>query len=945
MPTEIFIDGKPIEENCLSSVVTRRENAVDDCLLTANNEKGVTYLNALKLQSEVRVKYYWADKPGDTPYEVFRGVVVQINPSTTISGEIMSVTAYGRAVCLKQMRVANEYGLESKNGNKGIDISAFYDVNGYSFESNPDLVFEKNGESPWLFIHEGLKDTDYIHAPCYKGTGTPVEMGYSILGSVGSLNIANTIQGDICTSDANGGTAQSITVGLKTAGTGHVWNGFIKCALYLHSTLVFVGETEEHSKTLTETPTFFTFPFSGTKPTILPSTAYVVVVWSQSGTGGSPMVVFDNGSVDECHTRNQTYNGFPNPLIVDAHNNYKLSIYCTVSTAEPYYAEEYSWTFPHVSTDYEFFTGTDVHLTLRGKLFDGTAGHCDQISIEAQLFIADHWINMGEVMFTALKLRLRISQMSFTGAGIDKGGIDLSYATLKVQATISNSKVTLRHILIDTDIGIIPKYVEKILGGTIDSGYTLNTDYIYNELSEFKYLYFPYESAFDCIRDMINLLSAMRYGDGSDPKSGLHWIVLPTGELSGDDQGVLCIGCVGNHNVTGATGHCVEDVWKTYSRITPLEVKRNNIIEDFIQKEPEANYILVGGIFECPASEYFTEGHADKWTVVDAYGYASNDTNCKEGIYSTKLTISGKFGFQWFRWSEPLSIDFTKIWTRKNIPVVKFWFYADAETLQHKLIFYKDWNHYYEYTLPTFETGKWTEFEVKLDNEDWHIVGSPALTWSDIQYIGFSFYRDIGLGTSRYSLVDAFRIEGAAIRAAKNSISISRYGTKTDVIRDSLATSVGFDPNDDSSTLAQVAKMELLRSQVVLTTGKIQIELDPRILPGQLVHVHAGRSDVLRTHTYTAANHPHPNGYQSYFQIDQDFRIVELIHNFSSTATTTLSLVDDLMNSISIGPADVIATLAKVNNPDFQTKTVASGRTTKELDIDLVVLEKDYPSG
>lgn len=337
-----------------------------------------------------------------------------------------------------------------EQGSEAVDDD--YDVDGYAFESSADFDFEKVGASPYLQEGDGEK----IYAPCYKGTGTPTDYGYSILGTAGSLNIEDTIQGDLITA-ITGGEGQSITVGLKWLTA--AWTGKIKCGIYLHSDLSLKGVTEERTIALTDTATFYTFNFTGSpfpKPILITGTVYVLVVWAEQIPDTNAMVVWDNGSTDECHTQSLTYNGFPNPYVPSAHNNYKLSIYITVAFGAPYYADEYSWTFPNLPEYFETFTATNLVLTLRGQLYSGSGGHCSQMSIEAQLWIDDAWESIGEVSFTdtgyvdldfgdysslittvaifnGLKLRLMVSQIA--DGELDKGGIELSFAHLHVHGT------------------------------------------------------------------------------------------------------------------------------------------------------------------------------------------------------------------------------------------------------------------------------------------------------------------------------------------------------------------------------------------------------------------------------------------------------------------------------------------------------------------------------
>lgn len=790
MVTEIFIDGKAIEENTLTSVVTLRENAVADCLLTANNEQGIAYLNALKLQTEVRVKYYWADKVGDTPYECFRGKIVEINPSTTMSGEVMSVRAYGNAICLKDMRVVNEYGYESATGKgNALVINDDEEVDGWALHINQ---WTHVNNSPWLHVGDSDKIT------------IPADATYA-----GYADGDFSFQNFSCARDT-----MSIT----------------KLELRLRCRLT-------------------------------------------TGAGGA---------ADQAEVRASIHDG-------------------------------------HVWHNFDVITINSTSWTIY------------TIDALGELDIAN---------FDDFKLYLTLVDVS--GGGATMGNVEISWAYFHIEGSGYNDKSTLRDILTDADIGIIPKYVEKILGGATNSGYSLDDDYVYDESSAFRYVYMPYESAFDCLRDLINLLSAMKY-----PNAGAHWIVLPTGEL--------CVAPVGNHFVTGAAGHTVEDVWKTYARITPIAVAKHNIIEDFKQEEPEANYVIVAGNFEFPTGDIWCED-TSLWTSTDVKPQYSSDS--VRGDYSIKMTRSSTYAAQNWWLVDDMAIDLDTIATEHNPVTLKIWLKKNAlegiaSTLVIRLytgaVLPFDINNSYFYKqiwadVPT--DGVWYPIELELgENGGWTAHNGTGLAdWNSINHIGFTTTFG-GLILNPYLLVDGIILTGSVIRVAYNSTNIGTYDCKMKVIKDCLATNIGFDSADDSSMLAQVAKMELLRSQRVSTTGKISIELDPHIMAGQLIHVHGIRSSTLFTHTYTYPNKPHPNNYQSHYKIDQDFRIVEVVHNFSTRgATTTLSLTDDLTNSISIGPADSYSTIIRVNTPDFQTKTMASLKATKEFDIDLIVLAKDYPS-
>jgi hypothetical protein len=415
----------------------------------------------------------------------------------------------------------------------------------------------------------------------------------------------------------------------------------------------------------------------------------------------------------------------------------------------------------------------------------------------------------------------------------------------------------------------------------------------------------------------------MRY-----PNAGPHWIMTSTGQL--------LIAPIGLHQENGIP----DTLWKSYARITPLEVKKHNILENFIQEEPIANTVLVAGKFVFPQNELWTEGHKELWRIVS--GYLIDD--CLYHIIGSKSSLRVQ-GYPQSAplWTtvlkEDLNIDVESIGTKNNVPSIEFFgkYQGDAMNAAQLIVgtgTYVDNDSYDDYyyidIIGELGTSSWSQIISKklgvwLNSDVWGQVGNPD--WNNINYIGFRIHKtETILGGSAWLWVDKLSINGTIIRCAYNSASITKYGAKIKVVKDCLDQTDSLDATDDSSMLALVAKSELIRNQHPLLHGKVMTEMDPAIKSGQLVHVHAGRT-----------------GTTDVFQIDQDFRIVEVQHSFTiAGALTTLTLVDDLLNSISIGPIDAYNTLIQCMNPDSQTKDMASLKFTSELDPDLTILSIDY---
>ena len=118
--SQIFSDDPDISGDAISTIVTLRENGIAECTLIANNYEGKLYLSTLKPYDEVVVRFtYSDDELNDAQWEdiqpVFTGNIIELNNSLVKEGETLSIIAMGKGYCTKLMRVADEYGLQSKS--------------------------------------------------------------------------------------------------------------------------------------------------------------------------------------------------------------------------------------------------------------------------------------------------------------------------------------------------------------------------------------------------------------------------------------------------------------------------------------------------------------------------------------------------------------------------------------------------------------------------------------------------------------------------------------------------------------------------------------------------------------------------------------------------------------------------------------------------------------
>lgn len=189
----------------------------------------------------------------------------------------------------------------------------------------------------------------------FSGSAT---FGYTNTGGT-SRSIEDTIRGSAF-QVPTGGQAQSISVYLSCN------NRKVKAALYssLHT---FIASTEE--KTVTATGQWVTFNFPDPKPVLAANTTYLLVAWSDSGSGNVYMYS-SSGSSDQGHRFNRAYGSWPTfPSF--SHETTMYSIYCTYAPATAYACEiEFSgWSdttnWEEISWSIDASATADVNATLQ----------------------------------------------------------------------------------------------------------------------------------------------------------------------------------------------------------------------------------------------------------------------------------------------------------------------------------------------------------------------------------------------------------------------------------------------------------------------------------------------------------------------------------------------------------------------------------------------------
>ena len=851
-----------ISNDSISSSVTLRENALSECIIRANDEEGAMFLSTVKLYDVISVKYAYEEDEGNLENEsdwnniepIFKGWVIELTPSLTREGEVVSITAMN-GLGLKMMRVAHEYGTqvitdtyEATNDNFGI----------VSFDNVMSDNWTTNGDNPYLNDSE---------------------------------------------------------------------DNYIQLEL---------------------------------------------------------LEVYNDDEIGRFIFNNVVFNTYDIWMVTEL----KIQLRCRITGEQPAYIRPI---LRYASGSYWIPDNKAVTSTLWDNLTWDFTDRLIEIS-DFKTFLSQLAVSIrGGIMVEESSEYLQVCE---------------AYVIVSGTAWNSGGLFTLREILTDVDNGIVPKYIEKILNTDNNSGYSLNTDYIYNDTLEYAYLNFPYQDAFMCLQDIIRLGCSMHYidnpsdwGNPSGIHTGLHWIIQYDKDL---DEHLLLIASVGNHNVTGLDeNYTIEDKWSTRPIDNPTIVVRQDIVTQSFKTElPIANYVLVAGKYIRPVNELWTES-INGW---EAYSNPSDKAHVglsayhEAGSTSLKMLIdltypTGTIG--WF--IHPIAddkIDFTDLVSKNSNVNIHFKFNNGGYTGNHCFLLMTDINNYLKYDLTGLEQDKFNEFNIEITSEfikiilneeelpeGWTEIGNFEIT--NVNYIGFKF-REIA-STTVQCLVDDFYIEGNIIRGIYDQDSIDTYGCRFLTIKDSMASTDTLSTDDYTSPLAQLAIYELLRNRVVRTTGQISIPLNPDIKAGQLIHIHACAtkgvqmtfhsegyiecipSDIgkMLINTYTEKEYSELISYNNnnrtwiiaynesisggswiavvdgngagqldgnanvmfdpIYNIDKDFRITEVRHDFTiQGAFTLLTLTDDLYNSIPINSIDPYSQVMRAINPDYQTRTYAS---------------------
>ena len=534
--------------------------------------------------------------------------------------------------------------------------------------------------------------------------------------------------------------------------------------------------------------------------------------------------------------------------------------------------------------------------------------------------------------------------------------------------SISNPSIsTMKAIIQD----LIDKYVNHVLGSSTSSGWSLNTDYVYNPFVpptpvSIPYIKLPYTDAFMSLQELIKLATSAIYVSamniGIPDWVGIHWIV--------DIDGNLCVTPIGNHNVYAGPNNTfkVSDKWPTRPFSGSLIVKQDMISQQFKKRAFNANYIIAAGKYIYPLNEQWTEmrsgdplsgaagwtGHYQKWhppgdpwnpssNVICCDDDGNNSDNMKplmpHDVYGLKIINAGNTGPNppgpECCLLHPFSVDIVGLSSKSNVPKIGFWIAkgagVGADTLQARFCKAKsdgtpDLANCFTANISIGTSNNiwnWVEFTIGPYSTDFSIMQGSSLDWTEIAFFGIRWESD---NTTSASVVwiDYLEVIGSVLRFANDPVHMAQYGCKMMVLKDTLAQTDTLDPADPNNPLAQLCIYELSRQRVDLVTGAVTIPISPTVMAGQIV-------------TLVTDFEPY----------DVDYRIIQVRHSFSKAgAITELTVTDDVFNSVSMAlQADQYGQILKAVDPsNYASKTWASMFATPEVDNDLKALGAPYSS-
>ena len=203
----------------------------------------------------------------------------------------------------------------------GTTLAPSYPIN-YVTHGSTTLAY---GSTNDLYVNDGGYMSFHAYASSFSGSNT---LGLTSIGT-STASIEDTIRGSLF-NIPNSGRVEKISVYIELSGTS---NRIIKTAIYSEAH-GFIAETEQ--RTIPSTG-WYNFSFADPKPILTANTNYILVAWSDSGSG-NVFLHYNSGSSNQGHRSNQNYGNWPSSPTFN-HDTNRYSIYCTYSPADKFTAQ------------------------------------------------------------------------------------------------------------------------------------------------------------------------------------------------------------------------------------------------------------------------------------------------------------------------------------------------------------------------------------------------------------------------------------------------------------------------------------------------------------------------------------------------------------------------------------------------------------------------------
>lgn len=552
---------------------------------------------------------------------------------------------------------------------------------------------------------------------------------------------------------------------------------------------------------------------------------------------------------------------------------------------------------------------------------------------------------IGELdVFTVLKVSFRYGSDSWTK--VFEGKIREPTSALSMEGQLTQAKaygygMALRDTHCDAEYGsqvsssldepdeiwddLVDNHINKAFGGAA-TGYTITkTKMLACGTPIITYLNGGYRSNIEVGNEVCKLRCAEQAGS-----AGVHWFVDPSKNWF--------IDTIGNHSVAGWSTW-----WDTDQAGSTLTQGVDFVNYDFVKRGVYyANKVLVASAFRKPGYDYWTEGQAGSWGNDGITNINNNAVTYVVGSQSIEFDMDSPPGSGRAYWpsTEDAAWDLTKIGSENTIPTVNFYFYKDNNcnepSCELRLCSTDHDNDYFYVVFSTWTSdpnNEWVHRSIPIgpywksaeESRRYRWVGSGGTeNWNSINCLAFRITANPATDTE--FLIDDLHIAGKIVREAYSSADIGAPGNKDEhqkILRLDTAVDDTLKASDDSGTAGLLAYHELLVRMTNPVVGKVVLPLivTPEILPGQLIHPHANEQA------------------SGAFRVDDDFRVKEIVHNFTvGGAFTTLDVTDDVTNTFALGYTNMLEILAKVQKVDPEAQNLkASG-----IDVKIARLNKDY---